>query len=44
VSERQHFELAGATLHQLLRTAPWGPRTFIVADPDGNLLCFAGSA
>ncbi|WP_376774795.1 hypothetical protein [Mesorhizobium silamurunense] len=21
---------------------PWGARTFIVQDPDGNLICFAG--
>ena len=38
------FEQAGATFHQPLRNEPWGARTFIVADPDGNLLCFAGSA
>lgn len=36
------FQQAGATFHQSLRTEPWGARTFIVADPDGNLLCFAG--
>ena len=40
----REFEQAGATFHQLLRTEPWGARTFIVADLDGNLLCFAGSA
>jgi catechol 2,3-dioxygenase-like lactoylglutathione lyase family enzyme len=40
----REFEQAGATFHQLLRSEPWGARTFIVADPDGNLLCFAGSA
>ena len=36
----------GATsvpLHQLLRLEPWGARTLIVRDPDGNLLLFAGS-
>jgi catechol 2,3-dioxygenase-like lactoylglutathione lyase family enzyme len=33
----------GATLHQRLRTEPWGQVTFIVVDPDGNLLGF-GSA
>jgi len=38
------FQAAGATFHQPLRTEPWGARTFIIADPDGNLLCFAGSA
>lgn len=36
------FQAAGLTFHQDLRTEPWGARTFIVADPDGNLLCFAG--
>lgn len=30
--------------HQTLRTEPWGARTFIVRDPDGNLILFAGSA
>jgi catechol 2,3-dioxygenase-like lactoylglutathione lyase family enzyme len=32
----------GVAFHQPLRTEPWGARTFIVADPDGNLLAFAG--
>jgi catechol 2,3-dioxygenase-like lactoylglutathione lyase family enzyme len=36
------FQSAGATFHQALRTEPWGARTFIVRDPDGNLLLFAG--
>ena len=40
----REFEEAGVTFHQSLRTEPWGARTFIVADPDGNLLCFAGKA
>ncbi len=35
------FQQAGASFHQPLRTEPWGARTFIAADPDGNLLCFA---
>jgi uncharacterized glyoxalase superfamily protein PhnB len=38
------LQQAGAIFHQSLRTEPWGARTFVVADPDGNLLCFAGSA
>lgn len=38
------FQQAGASFQQPLRTEPWGARTFIVADPDGNLLCFAGKA
>lgn len=29
-----------AKLHQQLRQEPWGQRTFIVVDPDGNLLSF----
>jgi catechol 2,3-dioxygenase-like lactoylglutathione lyase family enzyme len=31
-------------MFQRLRTEPWGARTFIVRDPDGNLLLFAGPA
>lgn len=38
------FEAAGAVFHQRLREESWGARTFIVADPDGNLLLFAGAA
>lgn len=38
------FERAGAPFHQALRTEPWGARTFIVRDPDGNLILFAGQA
>ena len=37
------FQAAGAPFHQTLRTEPWGAETFIVTDPDGNLLLFAGS-
>jgi len=36
------FQSAGAAFHQALRLEPWGARTFIVKDPDGNLLLFAG--
>ena len=36
------FQRAGAEFLQPLRTAPWGAPTFIVRDPDGNLLLFAG--
>ena len=36
------FQAAGVAFHQPLRTEPWGARTFIVADPDGNLIAFAG--
>jgi catechol 2,3-dioxygenase-like lactoylglutathione lyase family enzyme len=38
------FHAATVAFHQDLRTEPWGARTFIVRDPDGNLLLFAGSA
>ena len=37
------FQKAGVTFHQTLRTEPWGSRTFIVQDPDGNLIAFAGA-
>jgi catechol 2,3-dioxygenase-like lactoylglutathione lyase family enzyme len=37
------FQAAGVAFHQPLRSEPWGARTFIVTDPDGNLLLFAGS-
>jgi hypothetical protein len=29
------------SFHQTLRTEPWGARTFIVKDVDGNLIAFA---
>jgi len=38
------FQAAGVAFHQALKTEPWGARTFIVADPDGNLILFAGQA
>jgi catechol 2,3-dioxygenase-like lactoylglutathione lyase family enzyme len=36
------FQAAGVVFHQALKTEPWGARTFIVCDPDGNLILFAG--
>ena len=36
------YEQAGVDFAQPLRTEEWGARTFIVRDPDGNLLLFAG--
>jgi catechol 2,3-dioxygenase-like lactoylglutathione lyase family enzyme len=36
------FQGAGVTFFQTLRKEPWGAKTFIVKDPDGNLLLFAG--
>jgi uncharacterized glyoxalase superfamily protein PhnB len=35
---------AGATFDQPLKEEPWGAITFIVSDPDGNLVLFAGPA
>ncbi len=34
-------QAAGVTFHQTLQTEPWGARTFIVRDPDGNLILFS---
>lgn len=36
------YQAAGVPFHQSLRTEPWGARTFIVRDPDGNLIAFSG--
>ena len=36
------FQAAGVRFHQPLRKQPWGARNFIVLDPDGNLILFAG--
>jgi len=38
------FQSAGIDFHQTLKKQPWGARNFIVKDPDGNLLLFAGPA
>lgn len=38
------FQSASVTFFQTLRREPWGARNFIVKDPDGNLLLFAGPA
>lgn len=38
------FQAAGVSFFQTLRKEPWGAKTFIVKDPDGNLLLFAGPA
>lgn len=37
------YQKTGVVFHQALRTEPWGARTFIVEDPDGNLIAFAGN-
>jgi len=36
------YQAAGVMFAQPLRTEPWGARTFIVRDLDGNLILFAG--
>jgi catechol 2,3-dioxygenase-like lactoylglutathione lyase family enzyme len=36
------FQSAGVLFHQTLRRQPWGAKNFVVKDPDGNLLMFAG--
>jgi uncharacterized glyoxalase superfamily protein PhnB len=38
------YQAAGASFNQGLKHQPWGARDFIVRDPDGNLLHFAGPA
>jgi len=38
------FQAAGVQFHQTLKKEPWGARNFIVRDPDGNLVLFAGPA
>jgi len=38
------FQAAGVVFFQTLQRQPWGARNFIVRDPDGNLLMFAGPA
>jgi catechol 2,3-dioxygenase-like lactoylglutathione lyase family enzyme len=40
----QEFETAGVPFHQPLRQEPWGARTFVIEDPDGNLVLFTGPA
>jgi catechol 2,3-dioxygenase-like lactoylglutathione lyase family enzyme len=38
------YQAAGVPFHQTLQKEPWGATTFIVRDPDGNLILFAGPA
>ena len=35
-------QAGGADFAQTLRREPWGAQTYIVRDPDGNLILFAG--
>jgi catechol 2,3-dioxygenase-like lactoylglutathione lyase family enzyme len=37
------FSAASVEFHQQLKKEPWGARTFVVRDPDGNLVLFAGA-
>lgn len=38
------FQANGVPFHQTIKKEPWGARNFIVLDPDGNLILFAGPA
>ena len=38
------YQSANVPVHQPLRTEPWQAQTFIVKDPDGNLILFAAPA
>ena len=38
------YQAAGVPFHQALKKEPWGARTFVVSDPDENLILFAGPA
>ena len=38
------YQAANVPFHQPLRHQPWGAQTFIVKDPDGNLILFAAPA
>ena len=38
------YQAAGVRFSQTLKKEPWGATTFVVCDPDGNLILFAGPA
>ena len=38
------FQQSGVSFAQTLKVEPWQAKTFIVRDPDGNLILFAGPA
>jgi uncharacterized glyoxalase superfamily protein PhnB len=40
----EELQAAGVDFFRPLKREAWGARTFIVRDPDGNLLLFAGPA
>jgi uncharacterized glyoxalase superfamily protein PhnB len=37
-----NYQAEGVSFHQSLKQEPWGATTFIVSDPDENLILFAG--
>jgi uncharacterized glyoxalase superfamily protein PhnB len=39
-----NYQARGVRFSQTLKKEPWGATTFIVLDPDGNLILFAGPA
>jgi catechol 2,3-dioxygenase-like lactoylglutathione lyase family enzyme len=38
------YQVAGVSFDQTLKKERWGARTFIISDPDENLILFAGPA
>jgi uncharacterized glyoxalase superfamily protein PhnB len=38
------YQDAGVPFRQTLKKEPWGASTFVVTDPDGNYILFAGPA
>jgi catechol 2,3-dioxygenase-like lactoylglutathione lyase family enzyme len=36
------YQALDVPFYQTLKNEPWGATTFVVADPDGNLILFAG--
>jgi catechol 2,3-dioxygenase-like lactoylglutathione lyase family enzyme len=36
------YQALEVPFHQTLKQEPWGATTFIIVDPDGNLILFAG--
>ena len=38
------YQAAGVSFQQTLKQEPWGAVTFVVSDPDENLILFAGPA
>jgi uncharacterized glyoxalase superfamily protein PhnB len=38
------YQATGVSFDQTLKKEPWGAKTFIVSDPDENLILFAGPA